>query len=101
MRGFTRKSIAAAAALAGLGMGSAMAADVNVPQGPAPGPYYGPPADQGYAYPPPAPAYPPPVVVVPGAVYPYYYGPYGFRRFYGPYAGGYGRFYRGWRGYHR
>jgi hypothetical protein len=97
MRSFARRSIDAALGaitITGLGLGMAAAADIPPLQGPEPPGYYGgPPANEGYAYPPPAaygyppPAYyyaPPAVAVVPAPYYPRYYygGVYASRRGY-------------------
>jgi hypothetical protein len=133
MRDFARRAVAAAVgviALGGVGVSSAAAADIRVPQvqQPAPPEYYGdtqeyygaPPVDPGYVYqqPPPVYGYPPPrvygyydappVAVLPGPYYrrPFYgrvYGApvYGPRR-YEPYvARGYGRYGHPWAGYDR
>jgi hypothetical protein len=112
MRNFSNRAAATvlgAMALGGIGIGSAAAADVTVPQYGESREYYGePPTEERYVYgrpqavypaPPPVAYYeyePRPVVVVPPPYFvrrPYVYGgrPYAFRR--GPYfARGYGRY---------
>jgi hypothetical protein len=108
MRTTMRISLAACASVLALGLAaihSANAADMPLQPGaemPPPQPY-GPPVQEGYAYPPPPAvyAYPPPVaydtyaapvVVAPGP----YYGPY-WGGYYGPrFAYGYGHWGRGW-----
>jgi hypothetical protein len=99
MRNFSKHmavAVLGAIAMSSIGIGSAGAADVTMPQYRESQEYYRPPAA---VYPaPPAVTYyeyePRPVVVVPGAYYrPYLYGrPYAFRG-HGPYfARGYGRY---------
>jgi hypothetical protein len=120
MRNFSKDvavAVLSAIAMSSIGVGSAAAADVTVPQYRESQEYYRePPIDERYIYRPPAAVYPAPpavtyyeyeprpVVVVPGAYYPrrpYFYGrPYAFRG-HGPYfARGYGR-YGGPRNYGR